>query len=102
MHCATWVGALPWRQFACRGSSLTRPRTADARRMQRVFGVRSAWILAGERQVPIKRDQHGVPHVYAQTEADLYRGIGNCHGTDRGLQMTLTRILGQGRASEIL
>ena len=55
-------------------------RTADARRMQRVFGVRSAWILAGECQVPIKRDEHGVPHVYAQTEADLYRGIGNCHG----------------------
>ncbi len=70
--------------------------------MQRVFGVRSAWILAGERQVPIKRDEHGVPHVYAQTEPDLYRGIGNCHATDRGLQMILTRIIGQGRASEIL
>jgi len=70
--------------------------------MQRVFGVRSAWTLAGERQVPIKRDAHGVPHVYAQTEADMYRGIGNCHGTDRGMQMLLTRIIGQGRASEIL
>ena len=56
----------------------------------------------GECQVPIKRDAHGVPHVYAQTEPDLYRGIGNCHGTDRGLQMLLTRIIGQGRASEIL
>jgi penicillin G amidase len=70
--------------------------------MQRVFGVRSAWILAGERQIPIKRDAHGVPHIYAQTSADLYRGIGNCHGTDRGMQMLLTRIVGQGRASEIL
>jgi len=70
--------------------------------MQRVFGVRSAWTLAGERQVPIKRDEHGVPHVYAQTEVDLYRGIGNCHGVDRGMQMLLLRIIGQGRASEIL
>jgi penicillin amidase len=70
--------------------------------MQRVLGVRSAWILAGERQVPIKRDEHGIPHVYAQTEPDLYRGIGNCHGFDRGMQMLLTRIIGQGRASEIL
>jgi penicillin amidase len=70
--------------------------------MQRVFGVRSAWILAGERQIPIKRDEHGIPHVYAQTEPDMYRGIGNCHGIDRGLQMTLTRILGQGRGSELL
>ncbi len=70
--------------------------------MQRVFGVRSAWTLAGERQIPIKRDEHGVPHVYAQTEADLYRGIGHCHGTDRALQMLLMRILGQGRASELL
>jgi penicillin amidase len=51
-------------------------------------------MLAGELQVPIKRDEHGVPHVYAQTEADLYRGIGNCHGVDRGMQMLLTRILG--------
>ena len=70
--------------------------------MRRVFGVRSAWNLAGEHQVQIKRDEHGVPHVYAQTEADLYRGLGNCHGVDRGLQMLLTRIIGQGRASEIL
>jgi penicillin G amidase len=70
--------------------------------MQRVLGVRSAWTLAGERQIPIKRDQHGVPHVYAQTEADLYRGVGHCHAVDRGLQMLLTRIIGQGRASEIL
>lgn len=70
--------------------------------MQRVFGARSAWTLAGERQVPITRDQHGVPHVYAQTEADLYRAVGHCHGTDRALQMLLLRIIGQGRAAEIL
>jgi penicillin amidase len=70
--------------------------------MQRVFGVRSAWVLAGEAQIPIKRDAHGIPHVYAQTEADLYRGIGYCHGVDRGMQLLLTRIVAEGRASELL
>jgi len=70
--------------------------------MQRIFGVRSAWTLAGECQIAITRDEHGVPHVSAQTEGDLYRGLGNCHGVDRGLQMLLTRIIAQGRASEIL
>ena len=36
------------------------------------------------------------------SEVDLYRGIGNCHGVDRGMQMLLLRIIGQGRASELL
>ena len=38
----------------------------------------------------------------AQSEADLLRGLGHCHGVDRGLQLILTRIIGQGRAAEIL
>ncbi|MEB2285692.1 MAG: hypothetical protein B6D46_09035 [Polyangiaceae bacterium UTPRO1] len=70
--------------------------------MQRVFGARSAWTLTGEGPIAIERDQHGVAHVRAQTEADLYRGIGHCHGTDRALQMLLMRIIGQGRAAEVL
>jgi penicillin amidase len=50
----------------------------------------------------IWRDQNGVPHVEADTAADLSRGMGIVHATDRGMQMLLMRILGQGRASEIL
>ena len=52
--------------------------------------------------VRIRRDENGIPHVDADNEPDLYWGMGYVHGTDRGLQMLLTRILGQGRVSEIL
>jgi penicillin amidase len=50
----------------------------------------------------IVRDQHGVPHIQAANWVDLYRGLGECHARDRGLQMLLMRILGQGRACEQL
>ena len=52
--------------------------------------------------IDVVRDEHGVPHVRGTTDVDLYRGLGFCHARDRGLQMLLGRILGQGRASELL
>ncbi len=58
--------------------------------------------IQGEAGIEIVRDTHGVPHVSARTQADLFRGLGYCHGTDRGLQVLLTRVLVQGRASEVL
>lgn len=50
----------------------------------------------------IERDEHGVPRIMASDETLLYRGLGFCHATDRGLQMLLMRVLGQGRLSEQL
>ncbi len=50
----------------------------------------------------IVRDTNGVPHINAQTLGDAYWGLGYCHAHDRGLQLLLTRILGQGRAAELL
>jgi penicillin amidase len=55
-----------------------------------------------ELKVKIQRDAHGIPHVEADCEANMYWGQGWCHAEDRGMQMTLMRILGQGRASELL
>ena len=52
--------------------------------------------------VQIWRDRHGIPHVEAENEPDLYWGQGYVHATDRGLQMLLMRILGQGRLAELL
>jgi len=52
--------------------------------------------------VTIGRDKNGVPHVQAASVADMFWGQGYVHATDRGLQMLLMRILGQGRASELL
>ena len=60
------------------------------------------WTIPGDAPIAIARDAHGVPHVHATTEADVYRGLGHCHGVDRALQMLLVRILGQGRACEWL
>ena len=52
--------------------------------------------------VTIKRDKNGVSHISGQTEEDLYWGLGYTHAKDRGLQMLLTRIIGQGRICEYL
>jgi penicillin amidase len=58
--------------------------------------------LVDENWGKIWRDKHGVPHVEASEEAGLYYGMGYCHAMDRGMQMLLMRILGQGRGSEFL
>jgi len=52
--------------------------------------------------VKIERDTNGIPHVQAENEAGLYWGEGWVHARDRGMQMLLMRILGQGRGSELL
>jgi penicillin amidase len=48
------------------------------------------------------RDQHGIPQIVADDIEGLYWGMGYCHAMDRGLQMLIMRILGQGRAAELL
>ena len=53
-------------------------------------------------KVKISRDENGVIHIMAETETGLYWGQGKAHALERGLQMLLMRILGQGRASELL
>ena len=64
--------------------------------------IQDRWTIEADGLLRIARDAHGVPHVDATSEADLYRGLGFCHATDRALQMLLTRILARGRASEFL
>jgi penicillin amidase len=58
--------------------------------------------IRGDAFIHIRRDENGVRHVSASSERDLYRGFGFCHARDRGLQMLLTRIVGSGRAAELL
>jgi len=52
--------------------------------------------------VRLQRDEHGVVHVEAAAETDRYWGMGYCHALDRALQMLMMRVLGQGRAAELL
>ena len=50
----------------------------------------------------IWRDKHGVCHVEGKDKAEVFGLMGYAHGKDRGMQILLMRILGQGRASELL
>ena len=58
--------------------------------------------LPMQANVNVWRDQNGIPHVMAEDAADVFRGQGYVHARDRGMQLLLMRILGQGRASEFL
>lgn len=53
-------------------------------------------------QVKIYRDEFGIPHIYAQNEADLFFAQGYVTAQDRFWQMEFWRHTGQGRISEIV
>jgi penicillin amidase len=52
--------------------------------------------------VRIVRDTWGVPHIYAQNEADLFFAQGFVQAQDRLFQMDLWRRSAQGQLSEVL
>ena len=54
-----------------------------------------------EQAVEVLRDKHGVPHVYAQNEADLWRAQGWLHAQDRMWQMEQARRIASGRLAEL-
>ena len=61
------------------------------------------FVLYGlKSDVEIIRDEHAIPHVYAENEEDLYRAVGFAMAQDRLWQMDLLRRVTQGRLSEIL
>ena len=52
--------------------------------------------------VTIVRDEHGVPHIEAESEHDLWFAQGFCHGQDRLWQLERFRRFARGTLSEIL
>jgi len=50
----------------------------------------------------IWRDKYGVCHAEGKDKIEVFDLMGYAHGKDRGMQILLMRILGQGRASEFL
>lgn len=50
----------------------------------------------------IYRDKSGVPHIEADDFKGAMWGDGYCHAMDRGTQLLMMRILGQGRVCELL
>jgi penicillin G amidase len=53
-------------------------------------------------EIKIRRLVNGYPHIQANEELDLYYGLGYMHASDRMVQMWLMKIIGMGRASELL
>ncbi|MDW3196939.1 MAG: penicillin acylase family protein [Cytophagales bacterium] len=51
--------------------------------------------------VEVYYTDHGIPHIYAETEIDAYRALGYVHAQDRLWQMDLLRRVGGGRLAEI-
>ena len=52
--------------------------------------------------VRIQRMPDGFPRIESDEKIDLHYGLGYLHGHDRQMQMWLIKIIGQGRASELL
>lgn len=54
------------------------------------------------RDVEVLRDERGVPHIYADTDADLFRAQGYVHAQDRFFEMDYRRHVTAGRVSELV
>ena len=54
------------------------------------------------RQVEIRRDRHGVPHILAQSLDDAAFALGFVHAQDRLWQMEMNRRIAAGRLAEVL
>ncbi|HWO14425.1 MAG TPA: penicillin acylase family protein [Polyangiaceae bacterium] len=52
-------------------------------------------------RVEVVRDREAIPHVYAQSEADAYYGLGVVHAQDRSWQLELMRRAASGRLAEL-
>ena len=55
-----------------------------------------------DENVTVIRDETGVPHIEAQSDADLYRAQGYVQAQDRLFQMDLARRQASGRLAEII
>ena len=51
--------------------------------------------------VDVYRDQYGIPHIYAESQRDLFFAQGYVHAQDRFWQMDFWRHIGSARLSEI-
>jgi len=58
-------------------------------------------LAALSQPVTVQRDEYGVPHIFAQNEADLWRAAGYVAAQDRLWQMDVTRRAVRGTLSEI-
>ncbi|RIK45093.1 MAG: penicillin acylase family protein [Chloroflexi bacterium] len=54
-----------------------------------------------DQPVEVRRDKHGIPHIYAQSQADLWRAQGFVHAQERLWQMEQNRRIARGALAEL-
>ena len=89
----------------CRGARISREEFRElwARSAaDRVPPVSGALQAAVGGRVEIERDECGIPHIYAENDADLFFGFGYAMAQDRLFQLDWLRRKGAGRLAEIL
>lgn len=60
-------------------------------------------VLPGlSREVTVRFDRYGIPHISAATHLDAVRALGYLHARDRFFQMDVLRRAAQGRLAELL
>ena len=57
---------------------------------------------AAEPRAEVLRDPWGIPHVFADTDTDAFRGLGYATAEDRAFQMTYALRIVQGRLAEVV
>jgi penicillin G amidase len=80
-------------------SDTTRVRRAPARAR---IPEHTVQVTGLRRPVEVRRDRWGVPHIYAQTQEDLFLAQGFVAAQDRLFQMEMWRRQGEGRLAEVL
>ncbi len=58
-------------------------------------------VKGPQQRVEVVLDARGIPHVFAQSDADLAFGLGFMHGRDRTFQLTLMTHAARGRLTEL-
>ncbi len=102
---ALLVGLVFAIQLAAAGVSRATNETADLEaRARAVLAQTSGTIeLAGlARPVEVLRDEWGVPHIFAESQEDLFFAQGFVAAQDRLWQMEIWRRTGEGKLSEVL
>lgn len=59
-------------------------------------------VEGAQRPVHIRRDRLGIPYIEAESEDDVWYGLGFCHGQDRCVQTDLLRRAATGTLAGIL
>ena len=89
----------------CSENGMTRPKFTQWWRKQlksRLPDLQSTLKLDGVGKIEILRDDLGTPHIYADTDDDLFFGYGYVMGQDRLWQLDYLRLKALGRVSEVL